>query len=152
MNVRLTIGRNVIIYGEGSIPLPPGNESGSVLIANSATPGDASFKTLEDAGIAKQDDLVQLAGENINNMMLGLNYSLTGSPVYENDCVKSSAIVWANKDEGAISFDDYNESEACFTSFQATNTNRSLRVLQAPVTFNKNGEIENYPTLIIETI
>lgn len=62
MNVRLTIGRNVIIYGEGSIPLPPGNESGSVLIANSATPGDASFKTLEDAGIAKQADLVQLAG------------------------------------------------------------------------------------------
>ena len=64
MNVRITIGRNVIIYGEGSIPLPPGNESGSVLIANSATPGDASFKTLEDAGIAKKDDLVQLAGKD----------------------------------------------------------------------------------------
>lgn len=72
MNVRLTIGRNVIIYGEGSIPLPPGNESGSVLIANSATPGDASFKTLEDAGIAKQADLVQLAGNSITKYSEGM--------------------------------------------------------------------------------
>jgi len=43
-----------------------GNATGDIMVANSDTPGDFVAMSVEDAGIAKQEDLVQLAGDKLD--------------------------------------------------------------------------------------
>ena len=99
------------------------------------------------------------AKNNFKVVLIGVGSSLelqsfrfVGAPVYENDAIKQSNIIWDDGSSGVVVFNNWNEENLTFTSFVATSIENGVTVTQPPVTFNSNNQITNYPNFIISEI
>jgi hypothetical protein len=99
------------------------------------------------------------AKNNFKVVLIGVGSSLklesfryVGAPVYENDAIKQSNVIWNDGSSGVVIFNNWNEENLTFTSFVATSIENGVTVTQPPVTFNSNNQITNYPNFIISEI
>jgi len=113
-------------------------------------PVEAKYYRATCAISGKNDFKVVLIGVGSSLKLQSFRY--VGTPVYENDAIKQSNIIWNDGSSGAVTFNNWNEENLTFTSFVATSIENGVTVTQPPVTFNSNNQITNYPNFIISEI
>lgn len=113
-------------------------------------PVEAKYYRVTCAVNAKNNFKVVLIG--VGSSLELQSFRFVGTPVYENDAIKQSNIIWNDGSSGVVIFNNWNEENLTFTSFVATSIENGVTVTQPPVTFNSNNQITNYPNFIISEI
>jgi hypothetical protein len=89
---------------------------------------------------ADQDDLVQLAGED---MILNERYAYEAEEFNDDGIVSSATVIWEDDTSGVLTFYDYNDDWQAYDSYTITYGDKTL--VQPKVARDEQGNIINKP-------